>query len=205
MSILWLRRDPLILASRSSARRMLLENAGIPIEVKAANIDERSIEADLVKVHASPRQIAQVLSREKGLAIEEFGSGQLVLSCDQTMEIDGKIFSKPADRHEAEATLRLMAGRFHELHSAATLMRDRTIVTEILSSVRLKMRPLQDDFITHYLDTIGDVAFSSVGSYQIEGFGIHLFEAIEGDQFSIMGLPLLPVLKALRAEGCLKG
>lgn len=198
---LWLASDPLLLASRSAARRTLLEAAGIPIELHPADIDERGLEAGAEL--AAPAEIAALLARAKASMIAALRPGRLVLGADQTLALGAKRFAKPADRAAARTQLGALSGRTHELHSAIAFMKDATMLFEYVGSARLTMRALSDRFLDSYLDMVGDAATASVGAYQIEGPGVQLFERVEGDYFTILGLPLLAALDFLRRRGCL--
>ena len=197
---LWLASTSLVLASRSAARRALLEAAGVPVEVSPANIDERSLET---AASAAPAALAARLAQQKALAVARSHPGRLVLGADQTLARDGEFFTKPADRAAARAQLRALSGRTHELHSAIVFVRDATVVCEHVGTARLTMRSFSDRFLDAYLDTVGNTATASVGAYHFEGPGIQLFEQVEGDYFTILGLPLLAVLDVLRRHGCL--
>jgi septum formation protein len=198
---LWLASDPLLLASRSAPRRTLLEAAGVPVELHPADIDERSLEAGAGA--AVPQDIAALLARAKASVVAGLRPGRLILGADQTLALGTERFAKPADRAAARAQLRGLTGRTHELHSAITFVQDSTVLFEYVGSARLKMRALSDRFLDQYLDTVGDAATASVGAYQIEGLGVQLFERVEGDYFTILGLPLLAALDFLRRRGCL--
>jgi nucleoside triphosphate pyrophosphatase len=198
---LWLASDPLLLASRSTPRRTLLEAAGVPIELHPADIDERGLEAGAGA--AAPQDIAALLAHAKASVVAGLRPGRLVLGADQTLALGTERFAKPADRAAARAQLRALSGRTHELHSAITFVQDSTVLFEYVGSARLKMRALSDRFLDQYIDTVGDSATASVGAYQIEGPGVQLFERIEGDYFTILGLPLLGALDFLRRRGCL--
>ena len=198
---LWLADRPLVLASKSESRRALLESAGIPIEVGPADIDERAIEARAG--HADAGEIAAVLARTKALSVAAEKPGRLVLGADQTLALGQRRFSKPADRAAARDQLKVLRGNSHSLHSALALARDGALVFEHREAAHLTMRPFSDDFLDRYLDAAGGAVTASVGAYQVEGIGIQLFERIEGSHFTILGLPLLPLLDFLRREGCL--
>jgi septum formation protein len=198
---LWLASDPLLLASRSAARRTLLEAAGIPVESHPADIDERGLEADAGS--ATPAEIAALLARAKASVIAGLRPGRLVLGADQTLALGAERFAKPPDRVAARSQLRALSGRNHELHSAIAFMQDATMLFEYVGSARLTMRKLSDRFLDQYLETVGSAAMASVGAYQIEGPGIQLFERVEGDYFTILGLPLFAALDFLRRRGCL--
>ena len=198
---LWLAADPLVLASRSVARRTLLQAAGIAVELKPADLDERSVEANAVS--QEPAAIAAFLAREKAATVAALCPGRLVLGADQTLALGARRFSKPVDRASARAQLAALCGRTHELHSAIAFVQDATVLLEHVDTARLTMRSFSQHFLDHYLDRVGTAATASVGAYQIEGPGIQLFERIDGDYFTILGLPLLPALDFLRQRGCL--
>jgi septum formation protein len=197
----WRERDPLVLASRSSARRALLEAAGIPLEVDPADLDERALERSASSLVRGA--VAQFLSREKAAAVSRARPGRLVLAADQVASLGAERFSKPADQAMARAQLSMLSGRSHELHSAITFAQDETVLFEHVAVARLTMRPLSEAFLDAYLDAAGSAATASVGGYQVEGLGIQLFERIEGDYFTVLGLPLIPALDFLRRRGCL--
>ena len=196
----WRERDPLVLASRSSARRALLEAAGIPLELLPADLDERALERG---ASLAPGAVAQFLSREKAAAVSRARPGRLVLAADQVASLGAERFSKPADQAMARAQLSMLSGRSHELHSAITFAQDETVLFEHVEVARLTMRPLSEAFLDAYLDAAGSAATASVGGYQVEGLGIQLFERIEGDYFTVLGLPLISALDFLRRRGCL--
>ncbi len=198
---LWLAPQPLVLASRSAARRAMLEAAGIPIELAAADIDERAIEARSGPASAS--DVAILLAREKAKAGAMLRPGRTVVGADQTLALGHQRFSKPPDRGAARQQLRALAGGRHELHSAVAVVRDECVVFSHVETARLTMRALSDTFIDIYLDCVGSDATASVGAYQLEKLGIQLFDRVEGDHFTILGMPLLPLLAFLRREGSL--
>jgi len=198
---LWLAAASLVLASRSAVRRMLLETAGVPIEVCPADIDERGLEAR-APLHA-PVAIAALLAREKASVIGQSRPGRLILGADQTLSLDGQRFAKPADRAAARAQLRALSGRTHELYSAIAFVQDGAVLFEHVGVARLTMRAFSDRFLDAYLDAVGNAATASVGAYQLEGIGIQLFERVDGDYFTVLGLPLTTALDFLRRHGCL--
>ena len=198
---LWLASAPLMLASRSVVRRTLLEAAGVPIEVHAADIDERGLETGVTS--EMPVAIAALLAREKASVVAGLHPGRLVLGADQTLALDAERFAKPADRAAARAQLRALSGRTHELHSAIVFVQDVTVLFEHVGTARLTMRSFSDRFLDLYLEAVGSAATASVGAYQIEGPGIQLFERVDGDYFTILGLPLMAALDFLRRHGCL--
>jgi septum formation protein len=198
---LWLLAESLVLASRSAARAVLLTAAGIAVEVLPADIDERGIEAKAAAQDAGGA--AALLAREKARAVAAQRPGRLVLGADQTLALGARRFSKPADRAAAEEQLHALRGKTHALHSALALMRDGEVLFEHADTARLTMRSFSDKFLAQYLDAAGDAVTASVGGYQLEKPGIQLFERVEGDYFTILGLPLLPLLDFLRREHCL--
>ena len=179
----------------------MLEAAGVAVEVYPADIDERGMES--ASPAQSPRAVAAMLAREKASTVARDNAGRLVLGADQTLALGIERLTKPVDRAAARAQLRALSGRTHELFSAVALVQDRRVLFEHVESARLTMRSLSDRFLDLYLDAAGEAATASVGAYQIEGLGIQLFERVDGDHFTIMGLPLLPVLEFLRRHGCL--
>jgi septum formation protein len=195
---IWRGNDPVILASQSRARQMLLGNAGISFEAVPADIDERAVQKN--SGLTSPGEIAGLLAREKALFVSSKNPGRYVIGADQTLALGERLFSKPSGRAQAAEQLRLLAGKSHTLHSAVAVISDSKIVFADVSIAKMSMRPLSDSEISAYLDAAGDAVTSSVGAYQLEGFGVHLFERIEGDHFTILGLPLLPLLAFLRSE-----
>jgi len=188
----------LILASQSRARKILLAGAGIEFEAIPSDIDEREIQ-QTSKVSA-PGEVAALLAREKALWVAQRRGGHYVIGADQTLALGERLFNKPADRKQALAQLMMLAGRSHELHSAVAVAQDGKILFQHVAVARLTMRRMSEADIASYLDAAGDVVTSSVGAYQLEGLGVHLFERIEGDHFTILGLPLLPLLDFLRSQ-----
>ncbi len=195
---LWLAERPLVLASKSEVRLLLLQAAGIPVEVSAADIDERAIEA--AAGTAEPGAVAALLAREKALAVSARHPGRLVLGADQTLALGQRRFDKPVDRSAASDQLKALRGQTHTLHAAVAIVRDGTALFEHRDMARLTMRGFSDRFLESYLDAAGNAVTASVGAYQLEKLGIQLFERIEGAHSTILGLPLLPVLDFLRRE-----
>jgi septum formation protein len=195
---LWRGAHPLILASQSSARRMLLANAGIEFKAIAAGIDERIVQEN--SGLSAPGEIAARLAQEKALWVSARHPGHHVIGADQTLALGDRLFNKPAGRVEAAEQLRALAGQTHELHSAVAVAQDGKILFEEVAVARMSLRPLSGSDIRLYLDEAGDAVTSSVGAYQLEGLGVHLFERIEGDHFTILGLPLLQLFAFLRHE-----
>jgi len=199
---LWLADQPLVLASKSASRRAMLEAAGIPVEVRPADIDERVVERAATPGAAGA--VAALLAREKARAIATDMPGRLVLGADQTLVLGERRFDKPADQAAARAQLRMLAGKTHELHSAIAFVRDGEVLGEAVQVARMTMRTFSDQFLDAYLEAAGSAVTASVGAYQLERFGVHLFERVEADHFTILGLPLLPALDFLRRAGCLE-
>jgi septum formation protein len=196
---LWIAERALVLASKSEARRKILTDAKLPADIVPADIDERAVEA--AAGHLAADAAAALLARAKAASVAAKMPGRVVLGADQTLALGTRRFSKPEDRTDARAQLQALSGQTHELHSAIVVMRDNTTLFEHTATARLTMRVLSGDFLERYLDATGDAASASVGGYQIEGAGIHLFERIEGDYFTILGLPLPPLLDFLRRNG----
>ena len=197
---LWLAPQPLVLASQSKVRRTVLEAAGIPVDARPAHLDERAIE-DGVK--GGPGDVALTLAREKARTVAAMSDRMLIAGCDQTLALGDTRFSKPKDRDAAREQLKFMRAKPHELHSAVAVCRNGAVAFTHVSVARLTMRPFSDAFLEAYLDEAGASVTQSVGAYQLERFGIHLFEKIEGDHFTILGIPLLPLLEHLRDAGAL--
>ena len=195
---IWRGPTALILASQSRARKMLLANAGIEFEAVPADIDERGIQ-DKSKLLA-PGAIAGLLAREKALWVSRRKPGHYVIGADQTLALVDRLFNKPSDRAQAQAQLKALAGRTHELHSAVAVAQDGKVLFANVAVARMTMRSLSDADIAAYLDAAGDAVTQSVGAYQLESLGVHLFERIEGDHSIILGLPLLPLLNFLRSQ-----
>lgn len=196
---------PLILASSSPFRRMLMENAGLHFQAIAADIDERAIEAPLERDGAGPDAVALVLAKAKAKEVSDRYAGSLVIGSDQTMSLGSQVFHKPNTMADAENHLRTLSGQTHRLNSAIALARNGDIIWEHVSHADLTMRELPADFIHRHLTRVGEKALSSVGAYQLEGEGIQLFSKIEGDYFTIVGLPMLPLLQQLRELGAIDG
>jgi septum formation protein len=197
--------ERIILASSSPFRQAMLRNAGIDVEAQSASIDERAVEAPLKGSGASPEDVALVLAEAKALDVSEKRPGRLVLGCDQTLSLGDELFHKPADMDGARRHLLALSGKTHQLNSAAVLARNGATLWRHVGVANLTMRKLDPGFIGRHLAGVGQVALSSVGGYQIEAEGIQLFDRIEGDYFTIVGLPLLAVLAALRDFGAIDG
>jgi septum formation protein len=198
---LWRGQNSLILASQSRARKMLLENAGLAFETAPADIDERAIQQG--SGLTEPGEIAALLAREKALFVSSRKPGHYVIGADQTLALGRELFSKPADKSQAFAQLKALAGHTHQLHSAVAMARDGKIMFCHVAVAELTMRAMSEAEIAVYVDAAGEAVTSSVGAYQLEGLGVHLFERISGDHFTILGLPLLPLLAFLRSQSLL--
>ena len=196
---MWLLPAPLVLASRSAVRRAVLEAAAIPVEVFPADVDERAIETGAGL--KGPGDVAMVLAHSKASAVAAQMPGCVVLGADQTLALGEDRFSKPPDRAAARQQLLALRGKTHELHSAVAVVRDQNLLFRTVVSARLTMRDFSEEFLERYLDEAGTAVLASVGGYQLERTGIHLFDRIVGDHFTILGMPLLPLLAFFRQEG----
>jgi septum formation protein len=188
----------LILASKSSFRATMLKNAGLEFLTIAANINERAVEAPLVKTKMPLTDIAEILAIAKAEDVSASNVEKLVIGSDQVMEFDGQQLHKPKDMEEARRRLLSLSGKKHQLHSAVVLVKNGEMIWSHVETTSIWFRSMTPEFIGHYLADVGAVALTSVGAYQIEGQGIQLIEKIDGDFFSIIGMPLLPLLKELR-------
>jgi len=197
----WLAQSALVLASNSAVRREVLQAAGLPVEIVPADIDERAIETQ--RGVKEPGEVAGILAREKAMTVSAEMPSRIVLGADQTLALGSQRFSKPAGREAARAQLMILRGRTHELHSAIALVRDNAVLFEHCAVARLTMRNFSERFLDAYLDQVGSLVTQSVGAYQLEKTGIQLFEIIEGDHFTILGMPLLPLMDFLRGHGLL--
>ena len=193
----------LVLASASPSRRTLLENAGLHFTVSPAAVDEAAVKQSLKAESASVAQAAETLAELKAQRVSSSHGESLVIGADQMLECEGRWFDKPDNRAEAQRHLESLRGRSHTLWSAVCIVRAGSRIWHHNAPARMTMRPLTDDFVQDYLDKVGEQALTSVGAYQLEGLGAQLFSRIEGDFFTILGLPLLPLLEVLRANGVL--
>ena len=193
----------LILASTSGARRAVLEGAGVVFEAARPGVDEDAVKDELLAKGAAPKAVAQALAERKALAVSK-GRPGLVVGADQTLDLDGRLYDKAPDLAAARSRLAELRGRTHQLHSAVAAAEDgRTVWAETVSAT-LTMREFSDAFLDDYLAREGEAALGSVGCYRLEGMGVQLFEAIDGDYFTILGLPLMGLLELLRARGVLR-
>ena len=191
-----------VLASVSAGRRMLLEGAGIRFTAIAPGVDEAAVKVEVAGADAAT--LAAVLADRKALAGSVRMPGALVIGGDTTLACEGRLFDKPDDIAAAGEQLRFLRGRTHELHSAVAVARDGVVVWRHIAAARMTMRAFSDAFLTHYVAACGESLTTSVGAYRLEGPGAQLFERIEGDYFTILGLPLLPLLAWLRTAGVLR-
>lgn len=195
----------IVLASSSPFRRQLMENAGLRFSAEAADIDERAIEAPLEAAGASPDEVALQLARAKALYVSARNPAKLVIGSDQTMSLGSRVYHKPKDMAAAKDHLLSLSANTHRLNSAVAFARDGEVVWEHVAHADMTVRPLTEEFVRRHLERVGDKALKSVGAYQLEGEGIQLFEKIDGDYFTIIGLPLLAVLAELRRLGEIDG
>ncbi len=198
-------KQELILASSSASRQMLMRNAGLTFSAIPADIDERALDEQLEKNGAKPEEVALELAKAKALSVSALHPQALVLGCDQTMALGARVYHKPKTMAEAEGHLLSLSGKVHRLNSAAVLARGGDVVWQTISSAELLVRTLSAEFVSRHLQRVGEKALSSVGAYQLEGEGIQLFTSIEGDYFTILGLPLLPLLMKLRDMDVIDG
>ena len=202
---LWQHESPLLLASGSKARRALLEGAGIPLVTYSPAVDERLIEAGLVVRGAGAATVARRLASAKAIAAGSHASaGQIILGADQTLSLGDQLFHKAADVTELVIQLSSLSGKTHILHSAISVFRDGTEIYSVVTNAALTMRELSMAFINGYISMAGVGIYDCVGGYQLEGLGIHLFDRVEGDHPTILGLPLYPLLKFFRSSGYLE-
>ena len=193
----------LILASASQARANMLRAAGVEVETQPARIDEAAVKAAMLAEGAPPRDVADKLAELKALRVSSKAPGRLVLGADQVLVHDGRLYDKAEDMAEARAHLETLRGSRHDLLSAAVIALDGEPIWRHVGQARLTMRPFSDTFLDDYLARFGELALTSVGCYHLEGLGAQLFARVEGDYFTVLGLPLLEVLGFLRARGVL--
>lgn len=196
--MLWRGDGPPILASQSRARQLVLAGAGIPYDIVPATIDERTIERESGLL--APGDVARHLAGEKARFVSILHPSRYVIGADQTLALGDRRFSKPVDLARAAEHLQALAGQTHDLHSAVTVVRNGDVLFDHVAIARMTMRSLSPAAIDAYLAAVGEAALGSVGAYQLEGLGAHLFSRIEGDHFTILGMPLLPLLAFFRAE-----
>jgi septum formation protein len=204
MKALWKLDQPLLLASSSITRLHLLQSACVPVEARAPDVDERAIEGALQARKINPDAIALELAIAKGLQVSRVCSDRLVIAADQTLSFEREQLHKPKTIDDARVQLRKLSGKTHALHSAVVCFLNGAQVFAHVDTARLTMRDLGQSFLDAYLSIAGDAVTRSVGGYQVEGLGMHLFARIEGDQSTILGLPMLPLLAYLRHAGAIE-
>jgi septum formation protein len=187
----------LVLASKSAARARILRDAGVIFELRSAGVDETPVKADAVAKGAGPRRVAEILAGAKAIAASN-GSLDLVIGADQTLEFDERLFDKAKNLDQAREDLKRLRGKTHRLHSAVALAQDGHLIWHDVQSVSLTMRAFSDNFLEGYLSRNAETALFCVGGYALEGEGVQLFSAIDGDYFAVLGLPILPLLAELR-------
>jgi septum formation protein len=199
-------RPPLILASTSEIRARLLEAAGLAFIVEPPGLDESTMRQAVSGGNVlDPNDVAEVLARAKAEAVSDIAANAFVIGADQVLAEGDRILTKPDSMETARAQLLDLRGKTHTLHTAVALARNGETVFAHPETATLAMRKLSPEFIGHYLAAVGEAALASVGAYQLEGLGAQLFDKVEGDYFSILGLPLLPLLAALREHGVIEG
>lgn len=192
-----------VLASTSSARRALLTGAGVAHEALSPGVDEAAVKDSLLAEKATPREVADALAEMKAVRVSAKRPGALVIGADQTLDFEGRLFDKAETLEEARARLKMLRGQTHKLHSAVVVALDGQPIWREVPSATLTMRPFTDDFLEGFLTRQGDGLLGSVGCYRLEDEGVQLFSAIQGDYFTILGLPLTGLLDLLRRHGAL--
>lgn len=191
----------LILASASVSRRQMLQNAGLDFTIETSGVDEDEVKLSLAAEKAAPRDIAETLAELKAKRVSTRHPEAMVIGADSTLACNGRLFDKPPTMEAARKQLQALAGQTHELHSSVVVARGGVRLWHCTEHARLTMRPLTDAFLDAYLARAGEAVTTSVGAYQLEGVGAHLFTRVEGDYFTILGLPLLPLLSFLAGHG----
>jgi septum formation protein len=179
----------------------MLQAAGVAFECEPPDLDESEIKADLAATGADATELAGALAQAKANAVSSRRPNLAVIGADQVLEYDGRCFDKPGDREGARRHLGMLCGRTHRLVSGVCVVRDGNLLWSHVETARLTMRPFSEEFLAAYLDSAGPETWDSVGGYRLEGLGAQLFERIDGDHFTIQGLPLLPLLRFLRRKG----
>lgn len=194
----------LVLASGSITRQQMLKNAGVPIDIYVPKINEEALKQSLIEEKVAARDLADALADAKARSASFMHPNRMILAADQILVHKGEIFSKAQTREEARETLMVLSGKTHSLLSAAVVYDQGQPVWRHIARADMTVRPLTEPFVDWYLDALGDDAFWSVGAYQLEGIGAQLFDRIDGDYFTVLGLPLIPVLDFLRRRNILK-
>jgi len=197
--------DRLILASTSPFRKQLLQDAGLTFDTAKPAVDERAAEAPLLDSGATPADVASVLAEAKALDVSERHPGALVIGCDQTLSLGDELLHKPEDMEQARRRLLTLSGKTHELNSAVVLVKNGETLWRYVGVAHLTMRKLDPGFVGRHMAVVGDKALTSVGGYQVDGAGIQLFDKIDGDYFTVIGLPLIELLGELRRLGVIDG
>lgn len=194
----------IILASKSKHRSRLLKNAGVAFDTQSADIDERAIESPLIKSELGGEDIAEILAFAKAMPVSASNADAYVIGCDQTLVFEGKLLHKVDNMEEARRRLLKLSGKTHQLNSAVCLAKNNETVWSHIETVNITFRKLDPGFVGRHLAAAGKDVLASVGAYQIEGLGVQLIEQVKGDYFSVIGLPLLPLLKQMRVLGLLE-
>lgn len=197
-------KTKIILASGSKIRAELLENTGLSFEIQPSTIDEKAIRAVFDNEDTDPADIAEVLAQAKAIDVSQGNADAIIIGCDQILALGSEIFEKPTTREQAQATLFRLRGKTHTLSSAIVIVKNGEVQWRHNEIASLTMRDFSAEFLGKYMALCGDNIYSSPGAYQLENIGIHLFDDIKGDYFSILGFPLLPLLQYLREQGCVK-
>lgn len=193
----------IVLASGSKARAAVLSAAGVTFEVAVAGVDEAAMKAGLLAQGNGPREVADALAELKAVRVSRKQPGALVIGADQTLDLDGQLFDKAESMVEARDRLQHLRGKTHKLHSAVVVARDGEVIWREVPAARLTMRPFTDEFLDAFLERGGESLLGSVGCYRLEDDGVQLFSRINGDYFTILGLPLMGLLDLLRRYGAL--
>lgn len=194
----------IVLASGSVTRQRLLRAAGVPFAVEVAPIDEAGVIESLAAERAPARDVADLLAELKAVKVSTRHPQAFVIGADQVLSVGAELFQKPGSREGARAQLRRLRGRTHALSSAVSVAREGTVIWRMVAEARLTMREFSDAFLDAYLEVAGEEILGSVGAYHVEGLGVQLFSRIDGDTFTILGLPLVPLLDFLRLHGMLR-
>ena len=193
----------IVLASGSKTRADLLRGAGLAVDIDPANVDEDAVKDSLRAEGANAAQVAEALSDLKALKVSRRHPGALVIGADQTLDCNGVWFDKPADIDHLRGHIEALSGKRHSLFAGVSVMRNGERIWGLVEPAHLTMRSLTPDFIARYVDAVGEDGLGSVGGYRLEGLGAQLFSRVEGDYFTILGLPLLPLLGFLRQHGAI--